>query len=97
MLTWIQAKDPNWVRSQLTQSMLKGDSMRIGSGKWEGSGIRFEVTVKPDRVKLSKEAEFLAGSLKAGWPLGSGKLKTNIVKGRLHVQSGRDVFVFTRY
>jgi hypothetical protein len=97
MLTWIQAKDPNWVRSQLTQSMLKGDSMRIGSGKWEGSGIRFKVTVKPDKVNLSKEAEFLAGSLKAGWPLRSGKLKTNIVKGRLHVQSGRDVFVFTRY
>jgi len=46
---------------------------------------------------LSKEAEFLAGSLKAGWPLRSGKLNTNIVKGRLHVQSGRDVFVFTRY
>ena len=97
MLTWIQAKDPNWVRSQLTQSMLEGDSMRIGSGKWEGSGIRFQVTVKPDKVNLSKEAEFLAGSLKAGWPLRSGKLNTNIVKGRLHVQSGRDVFVFTRY
>ena len=97
MLTWIQAKDPNWVPSQLNQSMLEGDSMRIGSGKWEGFGIRFQVTVKPDNVKLSKEAEFLAGSLKAGWPLRSGKLKTNIVKGRLHVQSGRDVFVFTRY
>jgi hypothetical protein len=97
MLTWIQAKDPNWVGSQLTQSMLKGGSMRIGSGKWEGFGIRFKVTVKPDKVDLSKEAEFLAGSLKAGWPLRSGKLNTNIVKGRLHVQSGRDVFVFTRY
>jgi hypothetical protein len=97
MLTWIQAKDPNWVPSQLNQSMLKGDSMRIGSGKWEGSGIRFQVTVKPDKVNLSKEAEFLAGSLKAGWPLRSGKLNTNIVKGRLHVRSGMDVFVFTRY
>jgi len=97
MLTWIQAKDPNWVRSQLTQSMLRGDSMRIGSGKWEGSGIRFKVTVKPDKVNLSKEAEFLAGSLQAGWPLRSGKLETTMVKGRLHVQSGRDVFVFTRY
>ena len=120
--------------------------MRIGSGKWEGSGIRFKVTVKPDNVKLSKEAEFLAGSLKAGWPLRSGKLKTTIVKvvkegkngvgtdsdadgfddydenitghdpenpndtptkeevsevetinSRLHIRSGKDVFVFTRY
>jgi len=146
MLTWIQAKDPSWVPSQLNQSMLKGDSMRIGSGKWEGSGIRFLVTVKPDNVKLSKEAEFLAGSLKAGWPLRSGKLTTNIVKvvkegkngvgtdsdadgfddydenitghdpenpndtptkeevsevetinSRLHIRSGKDVFVFTRY
>ena len=83
--------------------MLKGDSKRIGSGKWEGSGIRFQVTVKPDKVNLSKEAEFLAGSLKAGWPLRSGKLEATMVydertkKGRLHVQSGRDVFVFTRY
>ena len=77
--------------------MLEGEIMRIGSGKWEGSGIRFQVTVKPDKVNLSKEAEFLAGSLKAGWPLRSGKLNTNIVKGRLHVRSGMDVFVFTRY
>ena len=97
MLTWIQAKDPNWVRIQLTQSMLEGDIMRIGSGKWEGSGIRFQVNVKPDKLNLSKEAEFLAGSLKAGWPLRSGKLNTSIVKGRLHVRSGMDVFVFTRY
>ena len=120
--------------------------MRIGSGKWEGSGIRFQVTVKPDKVNLSKEAEFLAGSLKAGWPLRSGKLETTIVEAvkegkngagtdsdadgfddydenitghdpenpndtptkvevnvveaansRLHIRSGRDVFVFTRY
>ena len=97
MLTWIQAKDPSWVTSQVNQRMLKGDSMRIGSGKWDGSGIRFKVTVKPDNVKLSKEAEFLAGSLESGWPVRSGKLAANIVKGRLHVLSGKDVFVFTRY
>ena len=97
MLTWIQAKDPNWVRSQLAQSVIKSDSMRIGSGKWEGSGIRFKVTVKPDEVNLSKEAEFLAGSVEGGWPLRSGKLTANMVKGRLHVLSGKDVFVFTRY
>ncbi len=97
MLTWIQAENPNWVGIQLAQSVEKGDSMRIGSGKWEGSGIRFQVTVKPVRVKLSKEAEFLAGSVKGGWPLRSGELAANIVKGRLHVLSGKDVFVFTRY
>ncbi|MDB4808124.1 CvpA family protein [Verrucomicrobia bacterium] len=99
MLNWIQAENPNtpWVRIQLAQSVEKGDSMRIGSGKWEGSGIRFQVTVNPIRVKLSKEAEFLAGSVKGGWPLRSGKLAANIVKGRLHVLSGKDVFVFTRY
>ncbi|MBT4901151.1 MAG: CvpA family protein, partial [Verrucomicrobia bacterium] len=97
MLNWIQAENPNWVGIQLAQSVEKGDSMRIGSGKWEGSGIRFQVTVKPIRVKLSKEAEFLAGSVKGGWPIRSGKLAANIVKGRLHVLSGKDVFVFTRY
>ena len=97
MLNWIQAENPNWVGIQLAQSVEKGDSMRIGSGKWEGSGIRFQVTVKPIRVKLSKEAEFLAGSVKGGWPIRSGKLSANIVKGRLHVLSGKDVFVFTRY
>ena len=97
MLTWIQAKDPSWVTSQVNQRMLKGESMRIGSGKWDGSGIRFKITVKPDNVKLSKEAEFLAGSLESGWPVRSGKLAANIVKGRLHVLSGKDVFVFTRY
>ncbi|MFQ3169464.1 MAG: hypothetical protein ACI8QI_002032 [Limisphaerales bacterium] len=97
MLTWIHKEDPNWMTRQGTLSMLKGDSMRIGSGEWEGSGIRFQVTVKPDKVNLSKEAEFLIGSIKTGWPIRPGKLKANIVKGRLHVESGRDVFVFTRY
>jgi hypothetical protein len=97
MLTWIQAKDPSWVPTQLNQSMLRGKSMRIGSGKWEGSGIRYQVSVKPDKVELSKEAQFLSMSVKADLPVRSGKLKTTIVKGRLHIQSGEDVFVFTRY
>jgi hypothetical protein len=97
MLNWINAKDPSWVPRQFYEMLESGTSMQIGSGKWEGSGIRFKVTVKPDEVNLSKEAEFLAGSVEGGWPLRSGKLNTNIVKGRLHVQSGRDVFVFTRY
>ena len=97
MLTWIQAKDPGWVSRELNRSMLRGDTVRIGSGKWEGSGILFQVTVKPDKVQLSKEAEFLSGAMRTGWPLRSGKLKSTIVKGRLHIRSGRDVFVFTRY
>ncbi|MDE2641494.1 MAG: CvpA family protein [Verrucomicrobiota bacterium] len=105
MLNWINAKDPSWVPRQFYEMLESGTSMQIGSGKWEGSGIRFQVTFKQGKVNLSKAAEFLAeeqarslgGSLKAGWPLRSGKLMTNIVKGRLHVQSGRDVFVFTRY
>ena len=97
MLTWIQAKDPGWVSRELNRSMLRGDTVRIGSGKWEGSGILFQATVKPDKVQLSKEAEFLSGAMRTGWPLRSGKLKSTIVKGRLHIRSGRDVFVFTRY
>ena len=97
MLAWIQAKDPGWVSRELNRSMLRGDTVRIGSGKWEGSGILFQVTVKPDKVQLSKEAEFLSGAMRTGWPLRSGKLKSTIVKGRLHIRSGRDVFVFTRY
>ena len=97
MLTWIQTKDPSWVPRQLGQSMLRGKSMRIGSGKWEGSGIRYQVSVKQDKVELSKEAQFLSMSVRAEWPIRPGKLKTTIVKGRLHVRSGRDVFVFTRY
>ncbi|MBC8244772.1 MAG: CvpA family protein [Verrucomicrobia bacterium] len=97
MLSWIMNKDPGWLNRQLSQSMRKGESMRIGSGKWEGSGIRYQVNVKPDKVDLSKEAEFLSGAMRTGWPLRSGKLKSTIVKGRLHIQSGRDVFVFTRY
>ena len=97
MLTWIQAKDPGWVSRELNRSMLRGDTVRIGSGKWEGSGILFQVTVKPDKVQLSKEAEFLSGAMRTGWPLRSGNLKSTIVKGRLHIRSGRDVFVFTRY
>jgi len=97
MLAWIQVKNPVWVPRELNRSMLRGDTMRIGSGKWEGSGILFQVTVNPDKVQLSKEAEFLSGRLRAGLPIRSGKLKATIVKGRLHVQSGRDVLVFTRY
>ena len=97
MLAWIQVENPVWVPRELNRSMLRGDTMRIGSGKWEGSGILFRVTVKPDKVDLSKEAEFLSGAMRTGWPLRSGKLKSTIVKGRLHIRSGRDVFVFTRY
>ncbi|HJO09973.1 MAG TPA: hypothetical protein QGH16_08980 [Verrucomicrobiota bacterium] len=102
MLTWIQAKDPSWVGRQLSQSMLKGDTMRLGSGKWEGSGILYQVTVKQDKIQLSKEAELLSGRMGRGWSLRPGKLKTTIVKGkdkesRLHIWSGNNVFVFTRY
>ncbi len=97
MLTWIQATNPIWLPTQLNQSMLRGQTTRIGSGKWEGSGIRYQVSVKQDKVELSKEAQFLSTSLRAEWPVRPGKLKTTIVKGRLHVRSGRDVFVFTRY
>ena len=97
MLTWIQATNPIWLPTQLNQSMLRGQTTRIGSGKWEGSGIRYKVSVKPDKVELSGEAVFLNMSVKAAWPVRLGKLKTTIVKGRLHVQSGEDVFVFTRY
>jgi len=97
MLAWIRAKNPVWIPRELGRSMSRGDTMRIGSGSWEGSGILFRVTVKPAKVDLSKEAEILSGAMRAAWPLRSGKLKATIVKGRLHVQSGRDVFVFTRY
>ncbi len=97
MLTWIQATNPIWLPTQLNQSMLRGQTTRIGSGKWEGSGIRYQVSVKPDKVELSGEAVFLNMSVKAEWPVRLGKLKTTIVKGRLHIRSGRDVFVFTRY
>ena len=97
MLTWIQATNPSWLPTQLNQSILRGQTTRIASGKWEGSGIRYQVSVKPDKVELSKEAQFLSMSVKAEWPVRPGKLKTTIVKGRLHVRSGRDVFVFTRY
>ena len=97
MLAWIRAKNPFWIPRELGRSMSRGDTMRIGSGSWEGSGILFRVTVKPAKVDLSKEAEILSGAMRAAWPLRSGKLKATIVKGRLHVQSGRDVFVFTRY
>ena len=97
MLTWIQATNPSWLPTQLNQSILRGQTTRIASGKWEGSGIRYQVSFKPDKVELSKEAQFLSMSVKAEWPVRPGKLKTTIVKGRLHVRSGRDVFVFTRY
>jgi len=97
MLTWIQATNPIWLPTQLNQSMLRGKRIQIGSGEWEGSGIRYQVSVRQDKVELSKEAQFLSMSVKAEWPVRPGKLKTTIVKGRLHVRSGRDVFVFTRY
>ena len=97
MLTWIQATNPIWLPMQLNESILRGKIERIGSGEWEGSGIRYQVSIKPDKAELSKEAQFLSASVKAEWPVRLGKLKTTIVKGRLHVRSGRDVFVFTRY
>ncbi len=97
MLTWIQATNPIWLPTQLNESILRGQIERIGSGEWEGSGIRYQVSVKQDKVELSKEAQFLSTSVKAEWPVKPGKLKTTIVKGRLHVRSGWDVFVFTRY
>ena len=98
MVTWIHAKDPNWVPTQFAQIVLSGKSIRIGSGKWEGSGIRYQVSVKQDKLEQSKEAQFLSKRLRASeWPVRTGKLKSTIVKGRLHVRSGRDVFVFTRY
>ncbi|HAH98962.1 MAG TPA: hypothetical protein DCO70_06465, partial [Verrucomicrobiales bacterium] len=76
---------------------------------WEGSGILYQVTVKPIKVDLSKEAAFLSGKVAGGLPLRSGKLKATIVlpiveedkkknlAGRLHIRSGKDVFVFTRF
>ena len=97
MLTWIQATNPIWLPTQLNESILRGQIERIGSGEWEGSGIRYQVSVKQDKVELSKEAQFLSTSVKAEWPVKPGKLKTTIVKGRLHVRSGNDMFVFTRY
>lgn len=146
MLTWIQVTNPIWLPTELNQSILRGQTTRIASGKWEGSGIRYQVSVKPDKVELSEEAQFLSMSVKAEWPVRPGKLKTTIVKvvkegkdgagtdsdadgfddydenitghdpenpddtptkeevsevekvnSRLHIRSGRDVFVFTRY
>ena len=109
MLAWVQAKDPSWLSRELNQSMISGDSIRIGTGQWEGSGILYQVTVKPIKVDLSKEAAFLSGKVAGGLPLRSGKLKATIVlpiveedkkknlAGRLHIRSGKDVFVFTRF
>ena len=97
MLTWIQATNPIWLPTQLNESILRGQIERIGSGEWEGSGIRYQVSVRQEKVELSKEAQFLSTSVKAEWPVKPGKLKTTIVKGRLHVRSGKDMFVFTRY
>ena len=97
MLTWIQATNPIWLPMQLNESILRGQIERIGSGEWEGSGIRYQVSIKPDKAELSKEAGLLSTSVKAEWPVKPGKLKTTIVKGRLHVRSGNDMFVFTRY
>ena len=97
MLNWIQATNPIWLPMQLNESMLRGQVERIGSGEWEGSGIRYQVSIKPDKGELSGEAALLNESVKAEWPVRLGKLKTTMVKGRLHVQSGNDVFVFTRY
>ena len=97
MLTWIQATNPIWLPTQLNESILRGQIERIGSGEWEGSGIRYQVSVRQEKVELSKEAQFLSTSVKAEWPVKPGKLKTTIVKGRLHVRSGNDMFVFTRY
>jgi len=97
MLTWIQVTNPIWLPMQLNESILRGQIERIGSGEWEGSGIRYQVSIKPDKAELSKEAQFLSTSVEAEWPVRPGKLKTTIVKGRLHVRSGNDMFVFTRY
>jgi len=97
MLTWIQVTNPIWLPMQLNESILRGQIERIGSGEWEGSGIRYQVSIKPDKAELSKEAQFLSTSVEAEWPVKPGKLKTTIVKGRLHVRSGNDMFVFTRY
>jgi hypothetical protein len=104
MLIWIQAKDPSWLPTQLNQSMLRGQTAQIGFGKWEGSGIRYQVSIIQAKGKkgagdIVKSAQYLLLSMRLNdeWPIRSGKLKATIVKGRLHVQSGRDVFVFTRY
>ena len=97
MLTWIQATNPIWLPMQLNESILRGKIERIGSGEWEGSGIRYQVSIKPNKAELSDEAQFLSTSVEAEWPVRPGKLKTTIVKGRLHVRSGNDMFVFTRY
>ena len=98
MKTWIDAKDPGWVDRELYRNVIRGDSIRIGSGQWLGSGIRYQVDLKPDKIKMSKEAQVLSTSVGAGLPIfRSGKLKATIVKERLHIRSGPDVFVFTRY
>jgi hypothetical protein len=100
MMLWIRDKDPGWVNRQFSQIMLSGDSiqLRVGSGQWEGSGIRYQVNLKQEeKIKMSKEAQYAFESVEAGLPIRSGKLAANIVKGRLHVLSGKDVFVFTRY
>ena len=46
---------------------------------------------------MSQEAQYAFKSVEAGLPIRPGKLKTTIVKGRLHIWSGKNVFVFTRY
>ncbi|MDB4703407.1 hypothetical protein OAF52_02290, partial [bacterium] len=100
MMRWIRDKDPGWVNRQFSQIMLSGDSTqrRVGSGQWEGSGIRYQVNLKQEeKIKMSKEAQYVFESVEAGLPIRSGKLTANIVKGRLHVLAGKDVFVFTRY
>ncbi len=100
MMLWIRDKDPGWVNRQFSQIMLSGDSIqrRVGSGQWEGSGIRYQVNLKQEeKIKMSKEAQYAFKSVEAGLPIRPGKLKTTIVKGRLHIWSGKNVFVFTRY
>ncbi len=146
MLSWIINKDPGWVNRQISQSMLSGDSIRVGSGQWEGSGIRYQLNLKQEKINMSNEAQLVFKRVGAGLPIRSGKLNATIImvakegkigvgtdsdrdgfddyderitghdpknpndkptkeevnkieagNARLHIRSGQDVFVFTRY